>query len=128
LQPPPKYESSALFSKGQLFEKSRFPKVAGMIIRQVYRCKIFFQKWYAARRASERIRLENLHAILYDRTFQVANGKVGLLKNRGEFRKGIGAVDNGMARPAIEHNVAGKNQPDRLLPIIGRTDRIRPGN
>ncbi len=116
------------FQQGQLLEKSRFPKVAGMIIRQVYRRKVFFQKRNAARRSAERIRLENLLSSLDDRAFQVADGNVRLLKNRGEFRKGIRAVDNGMAGSAVEHNVAGKNQPDRLLPIIGRQSRIRPDN
>ena len=99
-----------------------------MIIRQVYRGKVFFQKRNAARRTAERIRLENLLSSLYDRAFQVADGNVGLLKDRGEFRKGIGAVDNGMAGPAVEHNVAGKNEPDSLLVIIGRESRIRPDN
>jgi predicted transcriptional regulator len=60
-----------------------------------------------------------------DHTFQVANGNVGLIKNRGEFREGVAAVDYGMTRPAVEHYIAGKHDFDGVLSTLVRHAQVR---
>jgi len=82
-----------------------------MIVGHADRGEVPRQHGNAFRPGLERIRFQDMISMPSNHALQVAHGNVCVLENRGKIGKRVFPVGQRMARPAIEHHVAGQYDP-----------------